>query len=50
MALAETFDPNYLQKVNLNGVNGSEADARKWYYMAARLGIKEADARLTALK
>ena len=50
MALAETFDPNYLKGVNLHGVRGSRPDARKWYDMAARLGITEANARLTDLK
>jgi hypothetical protein len=50
MALAETFDPNYLKTVNFDDVSGSRTDARKWYNMAARLGIKEANARLTALK
>ncbi len=50
MALAETFDPLYLKGVNLHGVSGSRTDARKWYNMAARLGVKEASARLTALK
>ena len=50
MALAETFDPNYLKGVNLHGVRGSRTDARKWYDMAARLGIKEANTRLTDLK
>ena len=50
MALAETFDPHYLDKINLQDVSGSRKDARKWYYMAARLGIDEANARLTALK
>lgn len=50
MALAETFDPNYLKKINLHGVSGSPTDARKWYNMAARLGITEANARITALK
>ncbi|MCP4937001.1 MAG: hypothetical protein GY927_23040 [bacterium] len=50
MALAETFDPSYLKGVNLHDVRGSRADARKWYDMAARLGIKEANARLTDLK
>ncbi len=50
MALAETFDPNYLKGVNLHGVRGSRTDALKWYNMAARLGITEANARLTDLK
>ena len=50
MALAETFDPNYLKKVNLHDIAGSPRDARKWYDMAARLGIKEARRRLALLK
>jgi hypothetical protein len=50
MALAETFDPHYLKKVNLHGVAASPSDARKWYKVAANLGVKEARRRLTALK
>ena len=50
MALAETFDPNYKASINLPNVDSSRTDARKWYYMASRLGIDEAKARLTALK
>ncbi len=49
MALAETFDPNFTTRINLPNVDSSRPDARKWYYMASRLGIKEADARLSAL-
>ena len=50
MALAETFDPNYLKGINLQGVRGNRSNARKWYSMAAQLGIKEASTRLTDLK
>ena len=49
MALAETFDPNFAAHINLPTVDTSRSDARKWYYMASRLGIKEAHARLSAL-
>ncbi len=50
MALAETFDPNYLKNANLHDVHSSRTDARKWYNMAARLGITEANTRLTNLR
>ena len=50
MALAETYDPNYAARINLPNVDTNRLDARKWYYMASRLGVKEAGARLTALK
>ena len=50
MALAETFDPNFAATINLPNVDSNRQDARKWYYMASRLGVKEAGARLTALK
>ncbi len=50
MALAETFDPAYLEKNGLQDVSASRPEALKWYAAAARLGVREANARLTALK
>ena len=49
LALAETFDPVYLQRVNLPDVQGDPKAARKWYRAAARLGVKEAAHRLASL-
>ncbi len=50
MALAETYDPNFTRRINLPNITTSRSDARKWYDMASRLGIKDAKARLKALK
>jgi hypothetical protein len=50
MALAETFDPAYLARINLQEVDADLPEARKWYRTASSLGVKEADARLAALK
>lgn len=50
MALAETFDPAYLTRINLQQVDADLPEARKWYKTASSLGVSEADARLAALK
>ncbi len=50
MALAETYDPHFARRLNLPNITTSRPDARKWYTMASRLGIKSANARLKALQ
>jgi TPR repeat protein len=42
LALAATYDPQYLAQHNLIGVAGDETKARSWYQRASELGSVEA--------
>lgn len=50
LSLAETYDPAYLSRISLQGVDADVAEARKWYKTAASFGIKEAEGRIKALE
>ena len=43
LALAATYDPQYLAQHSLIGVVGDETKARSWYQRARELGSPEAD-------
>jgi hypothetical protein len=49
LAMGKTFDPAYLQSMDVAGVKPDVAKARQWYKRAADLGETEASARLNAL-
>jgi len=49
LALAETYDPKALARMNAKGVKGDAAHARKLYAQALARGVTEARARLDAL-
>jgi len=49
MALATSYDPNELAKLNVIGLQPNAAAARKWYDRAAELGATEAGERLRRL-
>ena len=49
LALAETYDPKALIRMNAKGVKGDAAHARKLYTQALARGITEARGRLEAL-
>ena len=49
LALAETYDPRALIRMNAKGVKGDAAHARKLYGQALARGVNEARARLEAL-
>jgi hypothetical protein len=49
MALAATFDPNEFKKLNVQGIEPSTREARRWYERARELGADEADLRLRRL-
>jgi TPR repeat protein len=50
MALAGTYDPAELARMNAIGVEPNPALARKWYEKARALGALDADARLRRLR
>ncbi len=50
-ALAQTYDPEFLESLNVRGgVRANMAKAMKWYREAARLGSEQASTRLGALR
>jgi hypothetical protein len=49
LAMGKTFDPAYLQTMDVAGVKPDVGKARQWYRRAADLGETEASARLNAL-
>ena len=49
LALAETYDPKALIRMNVKGVKGDAAHARKLYTQALARGVTEARGRLEAL-
>jgi len=49
IALAETYDPNELQRWPVRGLQANVDLAREWYRRARELGAPEADARLRRL-
>jgi TPR repeat protein len=50
-ALAQTYDPEFLDSLNVRGgVRPNMAKAMKWYREAARLGSEQASTRLSALR
>jgi hypothetical protein len=49
LALAETYDPKALIRMNAKGVKGDAAHARKLYGQALARGVSEARARMEAL-
>ena len=49
LALAETYDPKALLRMNAKGVKGDAAHARKLYTQALARGVTEARGRLEAL-
>ena len=49
LALAETYDPKALIRMNAKGVKGDAAHARKLYNQALARGVSEARGRLEAL-
>jgi len=50
MALASTYDPAELARMNALGVEPNKALARKWYEKARDLGAADAEARLRRLQ
>jgi hypothetical protein len=48
-ALAETYDPDYLRRTFIAGLQPNIELAKKWYRRAAELGDNEASSRVTAL-
>jgi hypothetical protein len=48
-ALAETYDPTYLERMFIRGLQPNLEMARQWYELAAELGDRESSARLTLL-
>jgi hypothetical protein len=49
MALAATYDPSELSKLNAQGIAPDISEARRWYERARELGAKVADERLRRL-
>jgi hypothetical protein len=50
-ALAQTYDPQFLMTILVIGPKQANPDeARKWYRAAARMGHREAEARLRAME
>lgn len=50
LAMAQTYDPVFLSKYNLTGLQPDTEKAKYWYGVAASLGSKDAPERLLALK
>ncbi len=50
LALARTYDPDFLQSLGVIGMEADLNQARKWYKRAEDLGNKEASQRLSELK
>ena len=48
LKLAETYDPTFLTLINLIGVRGDVAIAKRWYGRAAALGASEAEILLNS--
>lgn len=49
MALAATFDPNELAKLQVRGIQADAKEARRWYERARQLGAADAEPRLSRL-
>ncbi len=49
MKLAATYDAQELERLGVQGVQPSPADAKRWYERARALGAREADAHLARL-
>ena len=50
LAMGATYDPNYFEKLGIQGMQADSNAARQWYEKAAELGSKDALDRLSALK
>jgi hypothetical protein len=48
--LGETFDPLFLDRVHLSGVQGDPDAASCWYHRAHDLGARDAEVLLKALE
>jgi TPR repeat protein len=49
VALAETYDPNELNRLGVRGMQPDIEAARRWYERALQLGAPEANERLRRL-
>jgi len=49
LALASTYDPDFLARINVRGLQPDVEDAMRWYKLAAELGSDVAAQRLRAL-
>jgi TPR repeat protein len=47
--LAETYDPNELQRMNVLGPYPNPEEAKRWYRAAIDLGVNGAEGRLARL-
>jgi hypothetical protein len=50
LTLGETFDPSFLSKYEIVGLQPNMAEAKHWYGVAAKLGSPDASSRLIALE
>ena len=50
LAMAQTYDPVFLSKYNVTGLQPDKEKAKYWYGMATRLGSEDAPKRLLALE
>ena len=48
-AMGQSYDPDFLRRMNVMGSLPDAAQARKWYLRAAELGSEQANARLSVL-
>jgi hypothetical protein len=48
--LGETYDPNFLERVQLRAVQGDAAAAVFWYWRARELGVAEAEILLQGIQ
>jgi hypothetical protein len=49
LLLAQTYDPDFLARHDISGLEPNTEEARRWYELAAKLGSKDASGRLLAL-
>jgi hypothetical protein len=50
LIMAETYDPSFLSKYDIRGLQPDMERAKYWYGVAAQLGSKDASSRLLALE
>jgi TPR repeat protein len=50
LRLGETFDPAFLGRANIRGVQGDPVAAARWYRRAFELGAREAEELLNTLE
>jgi TPR repeat protein len=49
LKLAETYDPNEIERFNVVGLAANPAEAKRWYQRAAALGAADAESKLQRL-